>query len=303
MSSRKPAGMETIEIRTSDGWSLRADVHDPGQTPVGVAVLAHAMMARRTEFDRPRAAGLSAMLVDRGWRVVAFDFRGHGDSGPTPSEGGTYGYDDFVSRDMPAVCAFARARAGRKKPVVVVGHSLGGHVALAAQGTGAIRVDGVVGVAASVWLPTLEPSRALWALKRATMMALGGVSRRLGHFPARWLRLGSDDAALACVEDFERFAQTGRWTSRDGRLDYLASLANVRVPVLQVVSEGDRFECVPGSGERFVAACAGPHQTIRVARRDDGGHPPRHMALVTGGGVRSVWERVEVWMRGVARPG
>ena len=33
-------GTESIDIRTSDGWSLRADVHEPGGTPIGVAVLA-----------------------------------------------------------------------------------------------------------------------------------------------------------------------------------------------------------------------------------------------------------------------
>src|ERR1700677_65241 len=79
---------EVVEVRTTDGWSLRADLDEPAGEPVGVAVLAHAMMARRTEFDRPQGAGLRQRLVARGWRVISFDFRGHGDSGPRASEGG-----------------------------------------------------------------------------------------------------------------------------------------------------------------------------------------------------------------------
>ena len=293
-------GSEAIDIRTSDGWSLRADVHEPGGAPVGVAVLGHAMMARRSEFERPKGAGVASMLVARGWRVVSFDFRGHGDSGPLARDGASYGYDDLVTQDLPAVHEFARSRARRKKPVVLVGHSLGGHVGLAAQGAGLVSFDGIVGVGANVWLRELEPVRARWLVKRATLAAIVAVSRRVGRFPARVLRLGSDDESRAYFEDFERFARTGAWTSADGKTDYLAALRDVRVPVLQLVSDGDRLECVAESGARFVARCGGGHEVIRVTSSDDDGPPPDHMGLVTSGRIGSAWDRVEAWMRRVA---
>jgi predicted alpha/beta hydrolase len=298
-SRAKPpeAGSEAIDIRTSDGWSLRADVHEPGGTPVGVAVLAHAMMARRSEFERPKGRGVASMLVARGWRVVSFDFRGHGDSGPPARDGASYGYDDFVARDLPAVHECARSRLRRKMPVVLVGHSLGGHTGLAAQGTGLVSFDGIVCVGANVWLRELEPLRSRWVIKRGTLAAIVAVSRRVGRFPARLLRMGSDDESRAYVEDFERFARTGRWASADGSADYLAALGDVRAPVLQLVSDGDRLECVPESGARFVARCGGAHEVIRVAGGDDGGPPPDHMGMVTSGRIGSAWERVEAWMR------
>jgi len=302
---RKGGGgaIETLDVRTTDAWSLRADVREPQQTPVGVAVLAHALMSRRSEFDRPKGAGLAPFLVEHGWRVVAFDFRGHGDSRPAPHEGSTYTYDDLVNGDLPAVCAFARSRAARKLPLVIVGHSLGGHAALAAQGTGAIDVQRIVGFGASPWLPQFEPARARWAVKRAMLAAAGSLCRRVGRFPARTLRLGSDDVARGCLDDLQRFAGTGAWTSADQRVDYLASLGRVRVPVLQVVSDGDLLECPPECGERLAARCGGPHEVVRIARGDDGGRPPGHMGLVISGRVRSAWERVEAWMRGMGPVG
>jgi predicted alpha/beta hydrolase len=300
--SRRPpkrdAGSEAIDVRTADGWSLRADVHEPVEEPVGTVVLSHAMMARRSSFERPEGRGVARGFVDRGWRVVSFDFRAHGDSGPRVQDGGSFGYDDLVEHDMRAVHEFARARTRRKKPVVLVGHSLGGHVGLAAQGTGVTSFDGIVGVGANVWLRDLEPSPRRWLVKRGMMAAMTAVSRRVGRFPARALRLGSDDEPLAYFEDFDRYVRTGRWTSRGGD-DYLASLSRVRVPVLQVVSEGDRIECVAESGVRFIALCGGPHETMRIARADDGGPPPDHMRMVTGGRIGSVWDRVEAWMRRV----
>jgi predicted alpha/beta hydrolase len=288
---------ESLDIRTSDGWSLRADVRSPEGPPRGVAVLAHALMARRTEFHRNQDSSFASFLAGRGWRIVAFDFRGHGESRPAAHEGATYGYDDFVARDLAAVCAFAREQAGPGEPVVVVGHSLGGHAAFAAQGTGAIAVDALVGIgAAPPFLGAHEPSRARWLVKRALFASMLAAARRVGRFPARALRLGSDDESLACCEDFERVARTGRWTTHDGRTDYLAALANVTVPALQIVSERDRLECVPTCGAAFVGCCGGPSEVVRVARGDDGGDAPSHMGLVTSRRVRSVWEGIEAWM-------
>ncbi len=298
---RSPARGEEIEVRTPDGWSLRTDVHEAvgASALVGVAVLAHAFMARRTEFYRFERGGLAGLLAGLGWRVIVFDFRTHGDSGPGAHEAGTYGYDDLVTLDMPAMCAFARSRAGPRLPVVVVGHSLGGHVALAAQATGAIDVDAVVGVAASPWLRDLEPSRGRWMVKRAVLAAALGVSRRVGRFPSRALGRGSDDEPRACIEDFGRFARTGAWTSVDGRTDYLASLERIRVPVLSLVSEGDQLECAPPCGERLLTRAGGPTRLVRVEHRDDGSPPPGHMGLVTSGQVRNAWRDVESWMRAV----
>lgn len=287
-------------MRTSDGWSLRADVHEPAGNPVGVAVLAHAMMARRTEFDRPEGRGVRQLLVARGWRVVSFDFRGHGDSGPVPAEGGRYGYDDLVARDLPAIHAFARARDRKKRRMVLVGHSLGGHVGLAAQGTGLVSFDRIVGVAANLWMPQLERSALRRAVRLAMLGAVELTASRLGRFPSRALRIGSDDEATPYLRDLARFARTGRWTSADGSVDYLASLAHVTVPVLQLVSAGDHLACRPEGGARFLDCCGGPRELVRVDRADDGGPAPGHMGIITSGRIGSVWERVESWMRGLA---
>ncbi len=184
-----------FEAHTADGHVLRGDVREPpSKRRIGVAILAHAMLARRTEFERPLSGGLARFLVSRGWRTVTFDFRGHGESGDGAAKGASWSYDDLVRFDLPAVVDATRARA-KKLPVVVVGHSLGGHVALAAQGTGRIAADAVVCIAANIWLAAHEPSTARWIAKRAVMAGIDAVCRKRGYFPARALRIGSDDEA------------------------------------------------------------------------------------------------------------
>lgn len=268
---------EELEVRTSDLASLRAVVEEPpeGIRLRGTFVLAHAMFARKSTFLR----GISALLTTRGFRTVAFDFRGHGDSLP-PRSGEDFGYDDLVRFDLPAVVECARARGG-ELPVCVLGHSLGGHVALASVVSGRATVDGLLLVASNVWHGEAGSWPGRQMVERA--IARGGLLlvERLGKIPARKLRLGSDDEPRGYINDVLGFARERRWASRDGADDYLAGLARVAVPLAAVASDADRLICPPALAERFARRTSGPVAMFRVSRGDDGGPPPSHMGLVT----------------------
>jgi predicted alpha/beta hydrolase len=291
------ASFEELEIRTEDGVALRAVVDDPPQGVAlrGTCVLAHALVARKTEFGRRDRAGLAQAYAARGWRTIAFDFRGHGES-TLPSGITDWGYDDLVRLDFPAVVECARAH-GDGLPVIVAGHSLGAHVALAAQGTGRIAADAIVSIAGSVWLPALETSRLRWAAKATIAHATLAAVSRFGVLPARKLRLGSDDAPPRAVRELFRGATSdGRWRSTDGRDDYLASLANVVVPVCSVASDGDRVTCTPRAAAALVLRCGGPVELVVVRRSDDGRRPPGHMELVTTDRARSKLVAALAWI-------
>jgi predicted alpha/beta hydrolase len=288
--------LETIEVRTADGQTLFADVREPAEDKiVGVAVLAHAMFARRTEFERPAGNGLAELISEAGYVTIAFDFRGHGDSAPFAKDGADWSYDDLVRSDLPAVASCAKGRFPGV-PLMVVGHSLGGHVALASQATGALGADALVLVAANVWMRQLEPSLRLWLAKRAVSESLVLLCRRSGYFPARRLRLGSDDEAARYMASLARTAREGRWTSDDGQVDYGALARDIKIPVVTITSEADRLMCSPDCGERMVAPLLGPKRNERVNRSDDGSGPPGHMGLVTSGQVRDVYRRVLSWL-------
>ena len=289
---------EAIEVHTRDGQVLRATVREAnrGVRAQGVAVLAHAMFARRGEWDREEAS-LSRFLAERGWKTIAFDFRGHGESGVGAAKGGRWTYEDLVSSDLPAVVEGARARA-RGRKVVVVGHSLGGHVAAAAQATGAIDVDAIGLVAANVWLEALEPSFPRTLVKRGIGRALEAISRKQGYFPARRLRLGSDDEAAEYMATLWRVVERGLWGTADGRLDYWEQLRHVAIPLFALASDGDPINANPECAARFALRAKGRVTIDRIRAGDDGGAAPGHMEVVTTRRAASAWARLETWMRG-----
>ncbi len=286
-----PLETEPLEIRTSDGITLAATVYEPRGEMRGAVIMAHAMFARQSAFR-----WVAPMFRDRGWRVVTFDFRGHGKS---PCNG--YGYDDFVQRDLPTVVECVRARTDR--PVTLLGHSLGGHMALAAHGCGLCTLDAIVLVASNIWLRDFEPSGVIWAAKRKLLDGFVRTAKRVGHFPARALRLGSDDESLDYVEDLARFGLDGRWCSRDGARDYRAALGEVTIPIYSIASDGDLINARPVCIERMVSRCRGPLHVDRVRKSDDGSRAPGHAAVLTTERARSAFERAEAFLRTVSSGG
>lgn len=117
--------MKRVEFPAQDGSVLRGELHQPdGKTRSGwpLVVLLHGLVSSRVEwYDFP------ASLAAKGWSVLAFDFRGHGESdGPRGHQGVRRAYEDVES----AVAAMDLEYGVDTRRVGLVGHSLGGALAV-----------------------------------------------------------------------------------------------------------------------------------------------------------------------------
>jgi hypothetical protein len=113
---------ERVVIPTDDDISLVGWVIPTADSGDGLWLLiCHGNAGNLSEFDRPvHYAGLRKL----GLNLLAFDYRGYGESGGSPSEQGLY-------RDAQA--AYRYLRETRRVPperIVVFGHSLGSAVAV-----------------------------------------------------------------------------------------------------------------------------------------------------------------------------
>jgi hypothetical protein len=149
-----------------------------------------------------------------------------------------------------------------------------------------------------VWLEAIEPSFARTLAKRAVGRAIEAVSAKAGYFPARRLRLGSDDEAAEYMGALWRVVDRSFWGNEDGRVDYWERLRDVGVPLFALASAGDTMNAHPACAARFALRAKGK-VTIEVVRRsDDGGAAPGHMEIVTTEKCVSAWGKLEGWMRG-----
>jgi alpha-beta hydrolase superfamily lysophospholipase len=293
-----------LPLATPDGWTIHLEEHAGtapsrgGAAPAAALLLVPGMMLDRRAMDRPAGRGIASFFRARGYAVYALDLRGHGASRPAASAAVDWSYDDLVALDLPVALAAVAARHPGL-PLAVLGHSLGAIAAATAIGCRPeLPADLLVLLAPAIWIRPLEPSLPVWLTKRALLELWAVVARRLGYWPGGRLGLGTDDESRSFVEQFRAWGASGRWTSRDGAVDYLAALRGVGRPTLVVHASADPI----GRGRtarRLARALGGaPVEVWQVAARDLGRRrPPMHMALAVDPACAGVWERIDAWMR------
>ncbi|MCB9676771.1 MAG: alpha/beta fold hydrolase [Alphaproteobacteria bacterium] len=276
-------------VTTEDSITLGAKVTPPVGEPVGDVVLLHAMMVDARSVDRPPGAGLASTLAKAGFRVHRADFRGRGMSrGPRD-----WTYDDLVYRDVPALVGHVTAAHGTPW---VVGHSLGGHVTAASWATGSCDIAGLVGIAANVWMPSLELSKRLRAKKAAGMVLLRASLRLFDGIAAKRAGMGPIDEAPGYGRDLAGFWKKDFWGDRTGR-DWSAAMRTLEGPMLSVISRGDTLLAHPAGARAWAEQAPG----CEVWEIRDGDHgmaaAPGHMELAVDGGSVRLWEAIGRWMR------
>jgi pimeloyl-ACP methyl ester carboxylesterase len=151
-----------VAFPTEDGGRIHADVYGRGTRGV---ILAHG-----ARFDKDSWAAQARLLEDAGYRVLALDFRGYGEStGP--------GQDDPFSAPLhlDVLAAVRYLRVIGVETVALVGGSMGG--AAAADATIAAEpgeIDAVVILAATArGAPEQIKGRKLFAVARGDTTASG----------------------------------------------------------------------------------------------------------------------------------
>lgn len=156
-------GPRHVYFPTEDGGVIYADVYGEGDRAV---VLAHG-----GRFSKESWATQAHTLADAGFRVIAFDFRGRGESrgGPTSRSS-----DDGVHFDVLAAVRYLRQTG--VTTVSVVGASFGGWAAGQAAVAAPGEIDRIVLLAATVDQPERLMGRKLFILTHDDFSG-GGVLR------------------------------------------------------------------------------------------------------------------------------
>jgi predicted alpha/beta hydrolase len=183
-----PVPYQRHDLRTDDGFALTLFRVPPplvtaaGVAPLGIGadprpavLLLPGMGANRFTFSLREGEGLPVLLAGAGLDVWIGEFRGARSSRFLGRGSAPVTLADKLERDLPAMRqAIARATGGA--PLALVGHSLGGLLALLHAGDPRHAAD--LGPIVTVCAPGAEPAPATGAMRRAAASALAAALGR-----------------------------------------------------------------------------------------------------------------------------
>jgi len=225
-----------------------------------------------------------ALGAATGADVEFADLPGQGARPERARDGADFGYREIVEQELPDWVARRRAeQPGR--PILLLGHSLGGQLALLASATLAARIDGLVLVAAGtahwrVW-PAGQRRRA-WA----TVQVVRALSALWPWYPGQLLGFGGNQPRRL-MRDWSHNATTGRYQLEGGSRDVAAIERALHAVTLPVLLLGLRDDPIAPDGARDELIARLP--CARVTR-----------ALIDGVRSDGPWRRHFSWARAPA---
>jgi acylglycerol lipase len=245
-----------VEEDTFDGVrGLRIHVRTwlPAGAPTGVVVIAHGFAEHAGRYS-----AVAERLVADGLAVRAADHRGHGLSEGKRTSVVRFG--DYVD-DLNAVIAQARGR-WPSQPLVLLGHSMGGLIALDLAVRSSDSLDGLI-----VSAPAACP-REVSRFKLAVGRALSRVAPDTGVLRLPLDRISRDPEVVAAYNnDPLVFRAPMRARLGAEMLDAMdrvdAGLPSLRVPLLVMQGTADGL-VDPGCGPHVYERAGSPDKTLKM---------------------------------------
>ncbi|MFD4457280.1 alpha/beta fold hydrolase [Nocardia sp. NPDC058480] len=236
------ARVEIVPIQVPDGSTLpvrlipatgvhRHPVTADAPRPVVVIVPGLAVPGEYYEYFGHRLAAC-------GFDVAIGELRGQGASTPRPDAGSSYGYQELVSVDFPAILAAVRNRFPASTPYLL-GHSMGGQLSAMYAARVRGRLGGLILVASGT--PYFRGFRGVLGPGVLVGTAAVAVASNLaGFWPGDLLgKRAYGRQSKVLMSDWARLARTGRFVPVGADIDYDERMSRLKFPVLSITVAGD----------------------------------------------------------------
>jgi len=288
---------EPLAVPAADGFTVKGSVwRHPDSNPGRPVVVINPATSVRCRYYFPFAA----FLFEHGFDVIAYDYRGIGESRPPALRGFDACWIDWGRLDFDAVLRHA-ARSFPGQPIDAVAHSIGGFVLGLAESNHLLRRVFTMGAQYAYWRDYLAGRRLRMFWKWHVTVPL--LTLLFGYLPGK--RLGwLEDTPRGVVRDWvlsrPRFEDTWRGSSSVRYPDKQAlvrQFAAVTAPTLAVSVTDDEFGTVPAI-ERLLAYFSGSRRThLRISPQSIGEPSIGHFAFFHGRFERKLWGIPLEWLR------
>lgn len=250
--------MDSIEtqattIVAADGYRLAAREYAADGICKGAVLIVPAMAVPQTFYSE-----FARWLAGQGWRVVTFDFRGVGESAPYSLRGFQADVLTWARQDCAAALAFARALTPGK-PLVWIGHSLGGQILAMTPGNESLAAAVTIASGVGYWRDNAYPLRRYsWWLWHVIAPA---ATAFCGYFPGRRLRMVGD-LPKGVIRQWARWCRHPEYTVGVEGEAMRELYRRPTLPVLSVSLTDDEY-----MSERNVAVLHGFYVNARLEMR------------------------------------
>jgi len=174
-----------VRFPALDGYSLGGFLHVPAGTPPTHAVVFATGGGIRAEVYKHFAG----YLASEGMAVLAFDYRGIGESRPAKMRGFVAGLEDWAEYDAGGAIAWMAARYPNAH-LTGMGHSIG--ALLIGAGEPATKLEQLVLIAPHVGFHADYGLGVRWLVRLGWRTVGAPLRSALGYFPASAMKLGED---------------------------------------------------------------------------------------------------------------
>jgi pimeloyl-ACP methyl ester carboxylesterase len=313
---------EVYLLPATDLWKLRVCRYRQGRSQGEPVLLVHGAGANQHNFTTPPGQSLVDYLVERGYDCWTVDLRGCYSSVPPYGHGPHEAcFDDYLYKDLPPVVQHIRRTTGYGQ-LHWIGHSLGGmllygyvqafgekHIASATTMASPLGFEGT-----KLKFPVLLLPLMRWfpRLHGRVMRAYVPIGYTLGvespMFPINMKNLHPEVTRRGLItmldvpqphvlDELMYCARHKVWRVDNGRLDLLAGLGKIKVPLLAIFAPRDPF--IPlDRARKFVDALPHEDKQILILSKDNGcAEDYDHCEIPFAKHARrEVFEPIERWM-------
>lgn len=224
--------------QTPGGYTVPLECYRAAESASAILLLPALGLAAR--FYRPIGHALAA----RGIHAVLFEQRGHGDSAVRADRAHDYGFREWLSEDIPAALGWMRSQLPGAE-AVLMGHSLGGHLAACYVGLNPDAVGRLILTACGTpWAGAFRGGRRRQVRVLYRLIPLLGAI--LGYFPGHRLGFGGREARRL-MRDWRKMVPDNTYHAEGIDADLDAAVAGYAGAVLSIRGDADGMAPEPAT--------------------------------------------------------
>ena len=246
----------------------------------------------QASYYEPLAAQLREAL---GAKVNLVELKGPGGDWHRVRANKHKGYAEMASELFDRV--YARRNRYPNTPVLLLGHSLGGHIALATASRLGTAVQGVVLVASGTPYWRAWPQEQQGRVRRG-IRVINFLNWLLPWYPGNLLGFGGNQPRHL-MRQWCAFARTGKLSSIAEFEAEVAHFSKLTTPVLTVTLQGDDFAPLGATDHLLRAFPKAPRQQVTLGDAQLQDIPPKKRHFAWARKPDAVVEQIRLWRDGL----